>query len=1009
MRTTSVGLFFKLAISVFIFFCGEIFPVSAETTFLANFNNPDGLSGNAQFSPDYITGNTLTITTRSTAAGETVDLPSGTAPNLSPVKRVLTGASSLDIHGGRDGLFYTNLAAGSVNRREGTAEGFFLTPYSLFGNAEPRTFLSGWVSFTNGSRWYFQISAAGNRLTANFGDNSSNPAGAVSMQSLPFSVEEWRSDQWHHVAVTWNAAAGVFQLLVDGRLVGRANGNLPITSATESATGNRVYIGTGSAGTGALNSGQGSNLEGWVDSVRFDNTVLYDGSSFAVGDRVFTPPTAESWRSLGVFNSSRTVWQSSNAGTPALKTFDHRTRGFEFTCDLQTVIDQCSWEAATNLNLLGPISMSDWVYVTNASEISAFSLSFRSGNGWYVWSVPVYEGWNNLAVNLDELKSEGGPDGLSAIDRARVGLLKRPGSSGEVKIAVYDVETNSQRADERPFELPEYDLSLPARLERRDPNTQLLLESRSILDEAPHYLGRGVDAVLDRIGSAGFNVYFPIVWHGRGAIYRSETARLDPIYASIFQGSSDPLADLILKAHQRGMEVHGWFTVALREDSTLYPEFAEPGTPNGAFDLQNPAFRDFIVNEMIGFVRKYDVDGLFLDYIRTFDISFSPTASNLYFQKYGRSIDELRLDPMSPDVEARMLEWQRDAVSDIVRRVRQGVNEFKPGLTISVDGRAEPKPKLNFEGENEWLWAENDWVDVAYDSDYSNAPDVARLAAVRRNSPYPERFTRMLGDYDERFGTVFSRDPALVLKQVDYFLRKFPERGASLYLYSMLSDEQIAALRAGPFHQNALPFFNIKDDFESKPAGSNLSADLRWTGYNAPPSYITTAYVADNIAAGGSGRSVVFKDTPGANQIYWLNLASPKGAATVEFDIYLDDRNPRGGANFEVRPSTGTGSGREISLYLAQQSPTTWMLSIWKKDGIVAYARNIPLKTWHRIKFRNDVLSHTFTLALDGNVLAVDVPYGAGINTLSQVDTIQWRNISSDEDVYIDNVVIREP
>jgi hypothetical protein len=998
----------KLALSAFILLWGNVLFVSAETTFLANFNNPDGLTGNARFSPDFNVGGTFTVSTRSTATGETVDFPSGTAPNLSPVKRVLTGASSLDIHGGRDGLFYTNLPVGNVNRREGTAEGFFLTPYSLSGNTEPRTFLSGWVSFTTGARWYFQISATGNRLVATFGDSSSNPAGAVSFQSLPFAAEEWRSEEWHHVAVTWNAAAGAFQLFVDGRLVGRTSGNLPATSATESATGNRVYVGMGSAGTGALNSGQGSNLEGWVDSVRFDNTVLYDGAGFAVGNQVFTPPAAESWRSLGVFNSSQTVWQSPNAVTPVLKTFDHRTRGYEFTCDFQTVVDRCSWEAATNLNLLGPISLSNWVYVTNGSGIGEFAISFRSGNGWYVWSAPVYEGWNNLAVDIQSLGIEGSPDGVSQIDFVRITISKRPQSIGEAKVALHDVEGSAQLREDRAFEYPEYDLPSPARLERRDPNTNKLLESRVILDEGGRYLLEGADALLDRISLAGFNVLFPNVWHGKGAVYRSQTALIEPQWVPYFQGSVDPLDDLIEKAHARGMEVHGWYNVALRQ-SDIYPEFAEPGTPPEAFDLQNPAFRDFIVREIIGFASQYNVDGILLDYIRTVGTSFSPTASNLYFQRYGRSIDELRLDPMPPDVRARLLEWQRDAVSDIVKRVREGINAIKPGLTISVFGQAYPKPMLSEQGRNEWLWVENDWIDVDFDGDYYPIPEVALLAEVRRNSPYPERITRMLGNYNEKNLLVFARNADVVAKQVDYFLRKFPERGSSLYIYNLLDDAQIAALRAGPFRTEALPFFNLKDDFESKAAGSNLGTDLRWIGYNAPPSFVPNVYIADNIAARGSNHSVVFKDAPGSNQVYWLNLASSKAAATIEFDVYLDDRNPRGGANFEVRPSTGTGGARELSLYLAQQSPTTWMLSVWKKDGIVAYARNIPLKTWHRIKFRNNVLNHTFTLALNGNILAADVAYGGGINPLNQIDTIQWRNLSSDEDVYIDNIVIREP
>lgn len=1007
MRIVLKGLLYKSVIAAFIVFCADIVFVSAETTFLTNFNNPDGLTGSAQFTPEYQTGNTVTVSTRSTASGETIDPPAGSAPSLSTAKRVASGPTSLDIRGGRDGLYYTGLSAGNINRKEGTAEGFFLTPYSLSGNTEPRTFLSGWVSFTTGTRWNFQIGAAGNRLVATFGDSSSNPAGAVSIQSLPFSAEGWKPDQWHHVAVTWNSAAGTFQLFADGRLVGRAGVHLPVTSAVESAAGNRVYVGMGSAGTGALNNGQGSNLEGWVDSVRLDNAVLYDGSSYAVGDPVFTPPAAESWRSLGVFRSTQTVWRSSNAAAPVLKTFDHRTAGYEFTCNFKTVIDRCFWEAAANLNLLGPVSLSDWVYVTNAAEIGAFSLAFKSGNGWYVRSVPVYEGWNNFAVDMERLDVEGAPDGLSQIEEVRIAIRKRSGSAGEVKIAVYDVEASSQPANEQSFEYPEYDLPAPKRLERRDPNTNKLLESRVILDEEPFYLTEGADKLLTRIAAAGFNVFFPNVWHGKGAIYRSHTAVLESRWASFFQGASDPLVELIDKAHARGMEVHGWYNISLRQ-ANIYPEFAEPGTPEDTFDLQNPAFRDFIVREVIEFVRQYRVDGILLDYIRTVSTSFSPTASNLYFQKYGRSIDELRLVPMPPDVETRFLEWQRDAVSDIVKRVREGVDAIRPGVTISVYGQAYPRPTLSEQGRNEWLWVENDWVDIVYDGDYSPVPDGPRLADVRRNSTYPERFSRMLGNFDFRQGIVFTRETELILKQVDYFLRKFPEQGSAFYLYGLLNDEQISALRAGPFKDDALPFFKVKDDFESKTPGSNLNADLRWTGYNAPPSFVPTAYIADHLAAPGSGQSVWFKDAPGASQVYWLNLPLSKTAATIEFDIYLDDRNPQGSANFEVRFSTGTDGDREISLRIGQNSPTTWMISIWKKDGVFAYARNLSLKRWYRIKFRNDTENNAFALSLDGVPLAA-ASYSRGLTEIARIDSIQWRNLGTDEDIYIDNVVIREP
>ncbi|MFY9268454.1 MAG: family 10 glycosylhydrolase, partial [Candidatus Manganitrophaceae bacterium] len=636
----------------------------------------------------------------------------------------------------------------------------------------------------------------------------------VTLQSRPFSEQEWAPHAWHHVALTWKGG-GMVQLFVNGKLAGRASAaDLPLSSAMEAADGNRIYIGMPSAGTGGPNGGQGANLEGWVDSVRFDNTVLYDGTGHAVGKPVFTPPAAESWRSLGVFGAPSTAWKSSGGRPPMTRVFDRRTKGYEFTCDFSKVAERCYWDAETKLDLSGAVSLIGWVHVTNAAAIRGINIHFKSGSGWYNVTVPVAEGWNAFAVNMVHFGVQGTPAGFNRIDTARISTWKQQSRAELSKVAFYDVESSMQPARERPFEYPEYDIStVPARPVTRDLATKALLESRMIADEAPYFLLEGgTNAVLDKITQAGFNVYMPCVWHGRGAIYRSGTSILDRQYASKFSGTLDPFAELIEAAHARGIEVHGWFTVALREID-IYPEFAEPGTPARAFDLQTPAFRDFIINEIIEFAKKYNVDGINLDYIRTMGISFSPTASALYLQRFGVGIQELKQSPMSPEVKTRFLAWQRDAVSDVVRRVKEGIRKIKPKLVISISGYPTEKPALHGEGRNEWLWVENGWVDLVYMMGYDSSPDVVQLKNVRRSSPFPERFIMLPGNYGATVnGKVTPREAELVTRHVGYFLRKFPDAGIGVYLYSMLSWEQSVALRDGPFKEGAVPYWGkIKD------------------------------------------------------------------------------------------------------------------------------------------------------------------------------------------------------
>lgn len=520
--------------------------------------------------------------------------------------------------------------------------------------------------------------------------------------------------------------------------------------------------------------------------------------------------------------------------------FDRRTKGYEFTCDFAKVAERCYWDAEVQLDLSDAVSIIGWVHKTNSPSAHAVNIHFRSGGDWYSWIFYPVDGWNNIAAHIEQFYAPGGKrvEGWQhQIDRIRVSLWKETGNNSTVVLTFYDVETSWKKVEQRPFEYPEYDITpSPVRREKRDPNTGTLLESRVILDEGSLYLccyKNIVDtrSLLDIISSAGFNVYMPNVWHGSGARYRSPVGTPFDVTISPFQEGFDPLADLIKEAHVRGIEVHPWFSVALLQHpdpANFYPQYAEPGTPPGAFDLQNPGFRDFIVREIVEFAKKYDIDGINLDVIRTHGVSFSKTAADLYFQRYGVSIDELKESPRRPEVERRFLEWQRDAVSDVVRRVSQGIKAAKPRVVISVDGYPDKKPLLNQEGRNEWIWVENGWVDLVYMMGYAQVPDIARLQAVRRNSPFPNRFIMLPGNFDRtKEGEVIPRDADLLVRQIDYFLRKFPGAGIGLYLLSMLSEEQITALKNGLFKERAIPFWKEVKEIGVLPPSPPRSLMLR--------------------------------------------------------------------------------------------------------------------------------------------------------------------------------------
>ena len=199
------------------------------------------------------------------------------------------------------------------------------------------------------------------------------------------------------------------------------------------------------------------------------------------------------------------------------------------------------------------------------------------------------------------------------------------------------------------------------------------------------------------------------------------------------------------------------------------------------------------------------------------------------------------------------------------------------------------------------------------------------------------------------------------------------------------------------------------DDFESKTVGSNLTADPRWTVLSSSSFPLSsTAFVTDSAVPAGSTRAAAFRDQAGTtNQIYWFALTSSVPAVAVELDVYLDDRNPAGAAAMEIRASIDKTNYREIALLLRQTAgASTWELAVNTLAATPVYRTGLPLRTWHHVRFENDVVNNTYSVSLNGAVLASRVGYATPMQTVTAVNTIQFRHTSADEDVYIDNVTL---
>lgn len=326
-------------------------------------------------------------------------------------------------------------------------------------------------------------------------------------------------------------------------------------------------------------------------------------------------------------------------------------------------------------------------------------------------------------------------------------------------------------------------------------------ETRVILDEGIGWAtDTGARKIIARIKQAGFNVYIPCVWHGQGTRY--PTTKFPPEKGFTLL-PTDPLKRLIDFAHQNNIEVHPWFCVALRQKDFL-PEFYGPGSPKNAFDLHRPAFRSFIVDVIVDVAKRYEIDGINLDFIRTMGICTCDFCIQEYHRTFGRN---LLYDMAHPGPKGRLQpelqKWQDEAVEDIVRRVKDKIKAIKTKAIISVDGHPLSSPSP--EGRQEVKWANDGLVDVIFNMDYFPTPDFENHNVVRNRLKVPSKLIMLVANYQKGKPPHLDTDPPRLVRIIENIRSRW-NNGIGVYLYNLLDDNQISALSRGPFHSLARPW-----------------------------------------------------------------------------------------------------------------------------------------------------------------------------------------------------------
>ncbi len=316
----------------------------------------------------------------------------------------------------------------------------------------------------------------------------------------------------------------------------------------------------------------------------------------------------------------------------------------------------------------------------------------------------------------------------------------------------------------------------------------------------------GIDELVARVKAAGLNVIVPDIFvrntflAARGPLPLSDTA----------EEGLDPLGRLIEKAHAAGLEVHPWFCVTYR-DRAFREWFKETHgadvdmidqegkvVPLGA-DVHRSAYRDFIVDMMVGVARDYEVDGIHLDYIRTMGRCCCEKCRGEFAKQFGRPLAEASDDDW--------VGWQQQAIGEIVRRTAEGVRRVRPQAKMSAAVFSNLQGSAA-QGQDSPGWANAGWTDIVMPMDYR-----MQTLQVRANE---RQFLSALTDKDKLVtglslymregGKAFPRSSDLVREQIT-LVRQMGIRGYCLFAYTYLDDAILQMLQDDINSEPAVPVF----------------------------------------------------------------------------------------------------------------------------------------------------------------------------------------------------------
>lgn len=240
------------------------------------------------------------------------------------------------------------------------------------------------------------------------------------------------------------------------------------------------------------------------------------------------------------------------------------------------------------------------------------------------------------------------------------------------------------------------------------------------------YSRENIIEVVEKCKSLGINTIFVVTWNKGMTTYRSEIMKnftgieIDPKLDPNGTGR-DPLQEIIVESHKRGIKVFAWFEFGFSSSysenggkiASLKPEWVsltndgEICTKNN-FDWLNaldPEVQNFMSSLVLEVIKKYQIDGIQGDDrlpAMPSICGYNPKVIDLYKKEhFGES-------PPSNYKDFEWVNWRAEKLNEYLKNLYKAVKKEDPNCIVSMAPSVYPWSK------EEYLQDWPDWVNFGY-------------------------------------------------------------------------------------------------------------------------------------------------------------------------------------------------------------------------------------------------------------------------------------------------------